>query len=309
MSPRRRLDRHTRSQLIAFGSLLAISVLLMGVSRTGLARRIQNVFNFVMNPIVTVVDGATDTAISMWTAVGEIDRIRQDNDALRRENETLRQQLQRMPSVSRLLDDWTKITQAQQSIQYQSTRARVLARALADVGPRIFIIDKGSNDGIRVGQVVVGEGAALVGRVTAVEDRVCTVTLLVDLTSIVIGREESTGAIGTVQGQPGGLLRMTFTPESPRVEVGQVIVTAGEAIVGSDIRSPYPPALLIGTLSTVAPDASASSIVTPAADLYSTVFVLIITNYEGGIPVPEGSPSASPTPGATPTLKPSPTAQ
>jgi rod shape-determining protein MreC len=300
---RHRLDRRARRQLISFAGLLAVSVLLIGIGGTGLGRRIQNVFNFAMNPIVSVMNDAADSAGSAWTALGELNRLREENETLRLENEALRQELARMPSVSRLTDDWTRITQAQQSIPFQSTRARVLMRDLSDVRPRIFVLDKGSRDGMREGLVVVGEGFSLVGRVESVEDRVCTVSLLTDLTSVVIGREESSGAIGTVRGQPGGLLSMSFPPESPKVESGQPVVTAGESIAGSDIRSPYPPGLLIGSLSAVSKDATASAIVTPSANLGSMTFALIITDYEGGIPV--SSPSPSPSPSRSPSASPS----
>lgn len=217
-----------------------------------------------------------------------------------------------MPAISRLNEDWTKITQTQQSIPYQSLRARVLVRVLSDVDPRIFVIDKGSRDGIRVGEVVVTNGKALVGRIDKVQDATSTVQLLDDTTSVVIGREESTGAIGTVRGQVGGLLEMAFVPVSEKLENGQIVMTAGESVSGSDIRSPYPPALLIGTVSKVSHDANAefqSAILTPAAEMDSIVFVLVITDYEGGLPLPSPSASGdvpSPTPTATPSPTPSP---
>jgi rod shape-determining protein MreC len=302
MSPRRRpLDRHTRRQLTVFFGLLASSVVMMSMSGTIVARRVQNVFSYAMDPIVNWTNDTTDWVLSIGGTIVEIDRLRQEIEDLKAENDTLRDELARIPAVAHLDDDWTKITQTQQALPFQSIRARVLVRDLSDVRPRIFVVDKGSQDGIRVGQVVVAKGGALVGRVETVEDVVSTVKLLDDKTSVVYGREESSGAIGQVQGQVGGLLRMVISPPTQSLETGQVVVTAGEATPGSDIRSPYPPGLLIGTLSQVTrgPD-SEYGIVTPAADLHSIIFLLIITDYEGGIPVsspsPSGLPSASPNP-------------
>ena len=300
MSPRspRHLDNRARRQIVGLAGLMAISVLLVGVGRTPIGRRIQNGFNYVMDPVVSGLDDGTDTAISVWNALFEINQLREENDTLSRENELLRNELARMPAVQRLYDDWTKITQTQQAIPFQSTRCRVLMRQLSDVGPRVFIIDKGARDGLKVGLVVIGDGGSLVGRIESVEDRVSTVTLLTNLTSVVYGREESTGAIGRVQGQPGGLLSMSFTAESAKVQAGQVIVTAGETVAGTNIQSPYPPGLLIGTLSVVSPDA----IVTPSADLGSMTFALVILDYQGGLPLPSVSPSPGPSasPSATP---------
>jgi rod shape-determining protein MreC len=294
---RRPLDRRSRRQLTIFGGLLVASMVMMATSGTIMARRVQNAFNYAMDPIVNWTNDAVDWVDSMGSTLLELDRLRQEIDELRAENDTLRDELARLPAVSHLDDDWTKITQTQQSLPYQSLRARVLVRDLSDVRPRVFIVDKGSRDGVRVGQVVVANGGALVGRVDSVEDVVSTVKVIDDKTSVVIGREESSGAIGPVQGQVGGLLRMEISPPTQSLETGQVVVTAGESVPGSDIRSPYPPGLLIGTLSQVTrgPD-SEDGIVTPAADLHAIIFLLIITNYEGGIPIPSPSPSGSPAP-------------
>jgi hypothetical protein len=80
---------------------------------------------------------------------------------------------------------------------------------------------------------------------------------------------------------------------------------------GGEVRSPYPPGLLIGTILSVARDPNQvvqSAVVQPAADLNNIEWVLVITNYEGGFASPEPSTSPSPSGSSSvgPTANPTP---
>ncbi len=93
-------------------------------------------------------------------------------------------------------------------------------------------------------------------------------------------------------------------------------MTAGEALPGTNDRSPYPPGLLIGEIMSVTTDPNAvvqSADIQPAAHLSDATFVLIITNYQGGFgpPLPSAGPGASASPSASAPVGPTarPTAQ
>jgi cell shape-determining protein MreC len=92
---------------------------------------------------------------------------------------------------------------------------------------------------------------------------------------------------------------------------GTAVVTAGMVSPGGEVRSPYPPGLLIGTILSVARDPNQvvqSAVVQPAADLNNIEWVLVITNYEGGFASPEPSTSPSPSGSSSvgPTANPTP---
>ena len=122
--------RTLRREWTSFGVLLIISVGLMGISDTSTVHDLQSGVYTVAGPIMTVVNEAGDTAGSYWSALTQIDRLRSQNEQLKQENLTLQEELNRMGAISKLNDDWTKITAAQGSVPYETTPVRVIVRDL-----------------------------------------------------------------------------------------------------------------------------------------------------------------------------------
>jgi rod shape-determining protein MreC len=155
--------------------------------------------------------------------------------------------------------------------------------------------------------------------------------LVNDPNAIVVGAEAQSGATGTIRGSIAGDLSMEYVDVATPLTVGQPVVTAGEALpgptasaaaspeassgtTGLTARSPYPPGLLIGTITAIKTDPNAvvqSATIKPAARLSNATFVLVILNYQGGFAEPGTSfqpvsplPSASPSGSAKPTPTP-----
>ena len=305
--------RTIRREWTWFGTLLILSVGLMGVSDAGPVQQLQSGVNIALAPVETVMNDLADTVDSYWSALLQLDHLRTQNKQLSDENEQLKEQLARLPAISQLNTDWTAITAAQQSLPYETTPARVIVRNTSDVTQQTVILNKGSHDGLVVGEVVVDAGGALVGRISTVDATVSEVVLVSDPNAIVVGEEAKSGATGTVRGSIAGELSMEYVDVTTPLTVGQPVVTAGEELAGGSVvasaspgssagtatgftaRSPYPPGLLIGTITAVKADPNAvvqSATIHPAARLTDASFVLVILNYSGGFP--------SPAPGATP---------
>ena len=303
--------RLPRGQWVVFGLLLTLSIGMMGASGTRFARTVRDDVNFMLNPVEGWINDTADTVGSYWFTLTQLDHVRSENEQLREENQTLKEELARMPGIARLNDDWTKISQAQQTSPYQPIIARVVVRDISDVRQRTIVINRGLADGITLGQVIIDAGGALVGRVKSVETYDATVLLVNDSSAVVIGHVEEAGpgAAGTIHGQIGGLLMMSYVNATDKLANGQAVVTAGMVMPGGDVRSPYPPGLLIGTIIKVSKDPNQvvqSAVVQPAADLTGIEWVLVITNYQGGFatPGPSVSPSSGPSPSTS--VKPTP---
>jgi hypothetical protein len=87
-------------------------------------------------------------------------------------------------------------------------------------------------------------------------------------------------------------------PDVAKTLKGQPVVTAGEFLACTNDTSPYPPGLLIGTITSVTSDPNAvvqSATVAPAAHLTDATFLLVITDYKGGFgpALPSASAAAS----------------
>ena len=149
-------------------------------------------------------------------------------------------------------------------------------------------IDAGTDDGLALGMPVVGAAdghGALAGTVVAVSSDRATVRLVVDTRSRVVGLDQQTRALGLVQGQLGGQLVMVQVRVTDAVAVGDTVVSAGLVLTDDPsgaARSPYPPGLLLGTISAMQTDASALTVTAflrPAIDFERTDRLLVVLSF------------------------------
>ncbi len=224
----------------------------------------------------------------------------------------------------------------------------MIVRDTSSVSKKTLIINKGSRDGLQVGECVVDAGGALIGRISQVDATVSAVLLVTDPTAIVVGQEAKSGATGTIRGSISGELTMDYVDAAVPLTKGQAVVTAGEGLPGAGVnaspsptptatprptgslkpaasakpsptptpasnggseatmRSPYPPGLLIGTITSIDTDPNSvvqSATINPAARLTDATFVLVILNYQGGFVAPAAN--STPLPQLTPAPSPS----
>jgi len=283
--------RAARRRWIAFLVLLVISVMLMGFSSNPALRELQNGVSFAFRPIQGVLDEAARTVSSVVAAITEIDRLRVDNTALRTENERLAAENARLDEIRRENETLTALLQLRSGLDYEAVTSSVIARESSEFR-RLVVLDKGTDDGIAVGDVAVAAGGALAGRVIEVGPASAKLVLLTDSSSTVTGQLTTNAATGEVVGQLGGVLIMRQIDSGETVAVGDEVVTAGIEL-GGGIRSPYPKGLLVGQVVDVKRDANdvvQTAFLQPAAQLDKLEYVLVITDYQGGLPPIEQQP-------------------
>ena len=280
-----------RRRSIVFTVLLLITVMLMAVSSNPAVREVQNGVSFAFRPIQGALDEVARGAGSVAAAIAEIDRLRVDNAALRAENERLSAENARLEEIRRENDQLTALLQLRAGFDFKTAAATVIARESSEFR-RLIVLDKGTSDGIAVGDVAVAAGGALAGRVVEVGPNSAKVVLLTDSESTVIGQLTTNAATGEVVGQLGGVLIMRQIDSSETVAVGDEVVTAGIEL-GGGVRSPYPKGLLVGQVVDVRRDANdvvQTAYLQPAASLDKLEFLLVITDYQGGLPPIEQQP-------------------
>ncbi|HWP64199.1 MAG TPA: rod shape-determining protein MreC [Candidatus Binatia bacterium] len=284
--------RRFRRRAIAYSILLGSSLLLIAVSSTPPVREVQAGLAFALRPAQAALDEAARTVSGIVATIGEIDRLRRDNEALRQENERLRAEAARAEAIRRDNEQLTALLQLRSGLEWETVAARVIGRESSEFR-RIVSLDRGADAGIEVGDVVIGAGGALVGRIIDVGSSFAHVLLINDLDSIVIGQFGSSGATGEVVGQLGGALVMRNIDATERISLGEEVVTAGIELAGG-VRSPYPKGLLIGQVVDVARDPNAvvqTAYLVPPLDLDRLETVLVITSYEGGLPPADETPT------------------
>lgn len=292
-------SRVARRRAVTYVALLATSLVLMTTSANPLVRDIQHGIAFGFKPFEQAVDGVAKGVISIGTAITEIDQLRLENESLQTENEQLKLDKQATDELRRENDQLTSLLQLKHGLTFHTLAATVIARESSEAR-RVITIDRGSNDGLQVGFVIVAPGGALAGRIIDVGPDVAHVVLISDTTSTVIGQLVGSASTGRVEGQLGGALLMEDVDSSVEVPLGEEVYTAGIEL-GGGVRSPYPKGLLIGRVVDLKRDPNAvvqTVYLEPAADLDRLEFVLVVTDYTGGITGPIGSiapclPSAS----------------
>jgi rod shape-determining protein MreC len=288
-------NKSVRRRGVAYVALLVASLLLLSVSSNPFVRDLQHGLAFAFKPFEVAVDGVSSDVTSIFSTIVEIDQLRQENAALRAENDQLEAEARAADELRRENEALTALLQLRNGLEYTATAATVIARDTSDVR-RTVVIDRGADDGLEVGDIVITRGGALAGRIVEVGPNFAHVALLSDSTATVIGQLSTAGVLGRVTGtgQERGELIMANVDATAEITLGEEVFTAGIEL-GGGIRSPYPKGLLIGQVIDVEVDPNEvvqTVFLEPAAPLDRLEYILVITDYEGGItgPIETGVP-------------------
>jgi rod shape-determining protein MreC len=304
-----------RREIAVYVALLVICLLLIAFSNSGPLLELRKGVGFALSPIQDTLRQGTRSVTSVFSTINDIDQLRQQNEDLTRRIQEVEAENQRLQSLAVENQQLAALLEVRSSLSYDTVAAEVLNR-LTTEQERVISIDRGSDAGISVDDPVVAEGGALVGKVIEVGPNFSRVLLVNDTRTNVAGLIETSRALGDIRGNGERPLQMTNIPATDEVNVGESVVTAGIELE-TGVRSTYPKGLLIGQIVEVTREPNQlfqTALVQPYAALDRLEYVLVITDYEGGLdasPQPGSSiePAVTSSPAATPLAQPSPTAQ
>jgi len=283
----------SRAWLFPVFSLLTIALLLLHES--GFIRPMEDAAQVVIAPVQRALSGLFEGIGDTIGAFRDLRELRERNEELQRLNDALITENVRLKEIEAenvTLRDLVKFRQ--ENPAYATQAAAVIGR---DPSPyRHFItINAGRREGLAPGMPVVTAGSALVGRVAEVGLGSSKVQLLVDSTSAVNVRIQSSRVTGLAEGQPDAGLSVTQIPLDAAVNVGDIVLTSG---LGGNL----PRGLVVGQVTDVLRrdiDLFQSARLRPAADLNRLELVLVITDFEP-LPVEPEIEEPAPTPSPTP---------
>jgi rod shape-determining protein MreC len=297
--------RRIRRRWAAYGILVGVTLALMLLSSNPLAVETQKGIAFALSPVQSALTSVATGVRDIVDTVAQIDALHRRNEALRVDNDRLAAENARLQAVRTENEELSALLQLKSTLKNRTVAASVIGRETSDVR-RVVTLGRGTADGISLGDVVIGQGGALVGRVARVGSDFSQVLLITDTGSTVIGEVTSTKATGEVVGQLGGALIMQNIDSTDRLKIGDQVVTAGISLADG-VRSPYPRGLVIGTILDVVRDPNAvvqTAYIQPIIDLDKVTNLLVITDYAGGIAPTDVSPGGSPAPQPTGALPP-----
>jgi rod shape-determining protein MreC len=205
-------------------AMVALAILLSAMGYVGALRPFQSAFLAVITPFENAAGSVFRPIAGVLTDAGNIGRLRDENTQLRLQNEQLQNQ------VTSLQQDAEQLNELRSILQISGERPDE-KRLVANVVQRdstpftdVISIDRGTNDGIKVGMVVLSAQGTLMGSVTDVLATRSFVRLITDTKSKVASEVQTTKFEGIVQGTPGRGLE--FALADGDVKVGDTIVTS-----------------------------------------------------------------------------------
>ena len=232
----------------------------------------------VVSPLQEAVSKVTHPIGNFFSTLLRLPSIRRDRDVLRERVDMLETQLAEGRADQARLDELEALIGVQESlgIRIETTGAQVIANGVSNFEWTITI-EKGSSDGIHENMPVVAS-AGLVGHVVNVGTSSSVVQLIIDPDSSVAGRLDVSRQTGLLSGEGPADLQMSLVEPTVEVAPDEHVVTAGYRIEGV-AESLYPPNVLIGTVSRVLDEDSATEkflTVRPAVDFSSLSLVLVV---------------------------------
>ena len=234
---------------MAFFVFLLLSCLVFGLSKVGILNPVSSVFQKISTPF----QRTSYNIFNSITLFGENSKLKKletenlaltsmlsDQKKLESENSALSDQFQASsPNSNTLLP--ANIVGAPSFIPGVST-------------PETFIVDKGTQDGVKVGEAVVYKNN-LLGKITKSNDSLSEITLVTNISSSFTAKISSAGTLGVIKGQGGGEMILDNVLLSDNLEPSNLVLTNGDTSLNGN---GYPPDLVVGKIVSI--DKKASSL-------------------------------------------------
>ena len=139
--------------------------------------------------------------------------------------------------------------------QFETTKpeaAKLLPAEVIGMRDDVLIIDKGSDDGVKKGAIIVYRDN-LLGKIAAVEKHLSIVDLLTNKDISFTAQTSKTSASGVINGGSGGIILDTVVL-SDKLEKDDLVVTKGDV---DSKGNGFPPGLVVGKIIAVEKRASA----------------------------------------------------
>ncbi len=236
-------------------------------------------------PVSQAITEATRPLAELLRHAGQLDELSGQNAALRQQVARLESELAALREQELLAGQRADLVAAV-GVE-QAGRYVAAAVVLRDPSParEAIVIDRGEDDGVRVGQPVLGPGATLIGVVSTVEGSRARVRLLTDADSAIAALVQSSRTQGALVGTADGL-RLELVPVRSQI-------TAGDLVLSSALGGRLPGGLLVGRVAAVEQDAQelfATNEVEPLADYARLEQVLVLTDLGPAVSEPEAAP-------------------
>lgn len=252
-------DPDVRRRLL-FGALIVISLVLLTAffrePATGALHGLQRGTLGYLTPLQSTATRAIEPFHEGYRWAGDLLEAHSRNESLQTELEGLRGRVVQLEEADQENRRLKELLDFREAAIFPAGSEFVVARVIGRSPTRWqewVHIDKGSADGLRLNQPVVGatnatgdslSGKGLVGKVVGVSENAAQIQLITDPESSVAALIQQSRARGIVVVPEAGRLVMDYVERDQRVEAKQIVETSGFGEV-------YPKGIPVGVVQTV----------------------------------------------------------
>jgi len=199
------------------------------------------------------------------------DSLHQENIDLKAEQLLLKAELQRVAAIESENNHLKGLLQSSQQIHGKTLIAQLLA-VDSDLSLRQIVLDKGSHNGVFLGQPVL-DASGVMGQVIQVSPLTSRVLLINDVKSGIAVENARNGVRSIAMGDSySGRLRLMNVPQTADIKAGDMFLTSG-------LSDRYPPGYPVGKVAAVTYDPGLpfmSILLEPSAHLNQSRQVLLV---------------------------------
>lgn len=254
---------------------LAVVAMLIFLHYINLLRPIENFISYILLPIQGELYNAGNELSQTW------ENANLNNKELVYQNQQLKEKIKKLTTAeSRLieLESENMFLRSQLNFIEENEHKYVTGRVVGNnlqYNINSYILDKGSDDGIKTGQAVVANDGIVVGKIRQVFPKQSEFLLLSDnqsaIAAVIQNKDSSQGIVG---GQYGISMTMNMIPQNEKINHEDMVITSG-------IEQNIPRGLFIGQINKVEANVNElfqSAIIYPPIDYKKLNIVMIIVD-------------------------------
>lgn len=229
-----------------------------------------NVLSQATSPVGTYFSNTGGNISGFFGSLFNVGNLQKENADLSGKVNELEAELAKLKDAAKENESLRKDLDFVRDTKFNYESASVIAYEPSNLRGMITI-NKGTNDGIKVGKATVFEGF-LIGRVSEVGKDYAKIQLVTDPTSAIPVSLQNSSTKGLAKGELGQGLFMDKIPQGERIEQGDTVITSG---LGGEL----PKGIILGTVDSIETKENSlfsKAQIRPQVDLSHILRVLII---------------------------------
>lgn len=212
-----------KSEFVLWFILFLLTLVIIFFSQSRIILSLRNYTGEILRPFEIVFSKASNW-LSFWeNIIFNIKNIKESNTRLILENLDLYNKLAKLPQLEEensLLREKLNLTQKNINTQL----ANIIGRDFQN--NRSFLIDKGANDNIANGMIVISKGETIIGRIVDVSYNTSKVQTLLDTQSRIAATAATSKISGLVRGLGSDVI-FDLIIKNKKPEIGELIISSG----------------------------------------------------------------------------------